>query len=306
MSKKRSLPDSLELLLDTMCNTFGGIIFIAITLIIVSQLAAKNIREMTPEELDRRNIQRMEEQSAELEKQIQELSKRLIDEQFQIPDVPEERKILLAKLAECKKQNAGLNTRLDALYYQMLKLQREVQLLDKESADLKSELEQRRKDQQKQNQLLNAENQRLAKEIAELEEKLKNMPQRKLRFAMEETTYMKPYWVLLKRNQVYRLGDIQNPAKGEVRLEFLWGNRLRMVPQNGTTLGKNSENELEYLFRSIDKHCFFIYLVTDHDSFSAMLLIKQHLRNAGFKVNWMVNPEFLFATGASPGYKASF
>lgn len=108
MSKKRSLPDSLELLLDTMCNTFGGIIFIAITLIIVSQLAAKSMREMSPEELDRRNIQRMEEQSAELEKQIQELSKRLIEEQFQIPDAPEERRILLAKLAECKKQNAGL------------------------------------------------------------------------------------------------------------------------------------------------------------------------------------------------------
>lgn len=306
MSKKRSLPDSLELLLDTMCNTFGGIIFIAITLIIVSQLAAKSMREMSPEELDRRNIQRMEEQSAELEKQIQELSKRLIEEQFQIPDAPEERRILLAKLAECKKQNAGLKNRLDALYYQMLKLKREVQLLNKESAELKSDLTRRKKEQQEQNQLLNAEKQRLVKEIAELEEKLKNTPQRKLRFAMEETTYMKPYWVLLKRNRVYRLGDARNPMKGEVSLQFQLGNRLRMKPLSGTFLGKGSEDELEYLFRSVDKHEFFIYLVTDHDSFSAMLLLKQHLRNTGFKVNWMVNPEYMFVTGASPGYKASF
>lgn len=306
MSKKRSLPDSLELLLDTMCNTFGGIIFIAITLIIVSQLAAKSMREMSPEELDRRNIQRMEEQSAELEKQIQELSKRLIEEQFQIPDAPDERKILLVKLAECKKQNAGLKNRLDVLYYQMLKLKREVQLLNKESAELKSELTRRKKEQQEQNQLLNAEKQRLVKEIAELEEKLKNTPQRKLRFAMEENTYMKPYWVLLKRNRVYRLGDAQNPVKGEVSLHFQLGNRLCMKPLSGTSLGKGSENELEYLFRSVDKHEFFIYLVTDNDSFSAMLLLKQHLRNTGFKVNWMVNPEYMFVTGTSQGYKASF
>ena len=38
MSRKNKLPDSLELLLDTMCNTFGAIMFIAISLVIISQI----------------------------------------------------------------------------------------------------------------------------------------------------------------------------------------------------------------------------------------------------------------------------
>ena len=48
MSKK-SLPDSLELLLDTMCNTFGGIMFIAISLILVSQMVSKKILKESAE-----------------------------------------------------------------------------------------------------------------------------------------------------------------------------------------------------------------------------------------------------------------
>jgi hypothetical protein len=35
MSKKREPESSLELLLDTMCNTFGGVMFIAIALVVV-------------------------------------------------------------------------------------------------------------------------------------------------------------------------------------------------------------------------------------------------------------------------------
>ena len=35
MSKSREPESSLELLLDTMCNTFGGVMFIAIALVVV-------------------------------------------------------------------------------------------------------------------------------------------------------------------------------------------------------------------------------------------------------------------------------
>lgn len=41
---RTSQPDSLELLLDTICNTFGGVLFIAILVIILTQLTGKTRR----------------------------------------------------------------------------------------------------------------------------------------------------------------------------------------------------------------------------------------------------------------------
>ena len=51
MARKNHLPDSLELLLDTMCNTFGAIMFIAISIVVISQLSTKAIKEKVPVEI---------------------------------------------------------------------------------------------------------------------------------------------------------------------------------------------------------------------------------------------------------------
>ena len=45
MSARNSLPDSLELLLDTMCNTFGGVMFITLSLALLLCLSNKLVNE---------------------------------------------------------------------------------------------------------------------------------------------------------------------------------------------------------------------------------------------------------------------
>ena len=67
MKKNHETESSLELLLDTMCNTFGGVMFIAIALIVVLSISSKI---STPETEDTKEIspQRLEELQAELEK----------------------------------------------------------------------------------------------------------------------------------------------------------------------------------------------------------------------------------------------
>jgi hypothetical protein len=67
---KKELPESLELLLDTMCNTFGGIMFIALALIIIYQLVTKQLKEMTPEEIDRKRIEQLNASIKELETEV--------------------------------------------------------------------------------------------------------------------------------------------------------------------------------------------------------------------------------------------
>ncbi len=49
MARKSSPSDSLELLLDTICNTFGGILFIAILVVILLQMSGEQLAEERPD-----------------------------------------------------------------------------------------------------------------------------------------------------------------------------------------------------------------------------------------------------------------
>ena len=77
---------SLELLLDTMCNTFGGVMFIAITLAVVlfSRNALKN--QQTPEE---RTVQRHEELMRQIEEEMIGAAKELIYDLWMKKGTPE-------------------------------------------------------------------------------------------------------------------------------------------------------------------------------------------------------------------------
>jgi hypothetical protein len=49
MGRRRSLgQDSLELLLDTICNTFGGVLFIAMMVVLLLQQTSKDVPPPTP------------------------------------------------------------------------------------------------------------------------------------------------------------------------------------------------------------------------------------------------------------------
>ena len=60
MSRRRAKEEesSLELLLDTMCNTFGGVMFIAISLLVVLSAMTKNIPQKEEEPADMATLQR--------------------------------------------------------------------------------------------------------------------------------------------------------------------------------------------------------------------------------------------------------
>ena len=51
---RQSLPESLELLLDTMCNTFGGVMFIAISMVITLMLCQDMLTPQKRQEEEKR------------------------------------------------------------------------------------------------------------------------------------------------------------------------------------------------------------------------------------------------------------
>ena len=73
----RHLPDSLELLLDTMCNTFGGVMFITISMVLMVSAVSRMLSEASPQELDRQVLEEERRRIAALEQEIGRMETRL-------------------------------------------------------------------------------------------------------------------------------------------------------------------------------------------------------------------------------------
>lgn len=74
-SRKEADSDSLELLLDTICNIFGGIIFIAMLVSILTSYTSSAIKAAASEQSDRLQQIRATAQAQELQQQVDALRK---------------------------------------------------------------------------------------------------------------------------------------------------------------------------------------------------------------------------------------
>ena len=88
MARRRSTgdSDSLELLLDTICNVFGGIILMAILVVLLTQTTAGRLPDPEPEDVERAFlVQRMRFERRQLEQRLDDLNdyRQEISETFQ-------------------------------------------------------------------------------------------------------------------------------------------------------------------------------------------------------------------------------
>lgn len=103
---------SLDLLLDTICNTFGGIVFIALLLALLSQSAGK-AASVSPEKQRRKmEVARMEQEVADLAETVAALEQNILKSD-QTPSEP--RSTLDAELASVLATNAVLDARIKEL-----------------------------------------------------------------------------------------------------------------------------------------------------------------------------------------------
>lgn len=306
MSKKHSLPESLELLLDTMCNTFGGIMFIAISLIVLSQMATQAQKSMSAEEQNEYAMQQLFESVQRIRNEIVALERKTTEMRSQIKDSTPEKAEKIKQLIELDIKKTELLSELEqkqtGSQTAQAVLARRKKELDKLELSLKTQtiLSQQKLDENRQRSL------NLKREIASLEEALQAVRPRELRFAKETATSRSPYWVLLRQNKIYRFGIQESPLHGEVETQPInLGRGVRLIPKNGTSLTNAPTEKLDYLFRQVPKNSCFVSLVIDCDSFSTLLVVKQYLRNKGFLVSWSINPNFEFQYSASVRYRAS-
>lgn len=167
MSRRRraSRQDSLELLLDTICNTFGGVLFIAIMVVMLLQQAGQGPATAAPqpsaEELEF-DTQQLASLSAEVtrQQQIQASQATLVDSLVPdtLRDLIERRKKLLA-------ERAALQAKVDAQQVANAALAASVARVTAEIERLKTDLVTARKHEAQAQAQLAAEQQAKVKDV---------------------------------------------------------------------------------------------------------------------------------------------
>ena len=302
---KKELPESLELLLDTMCNTFGGIMFIALALIIISQLVTKQLKEMTPEEIDRKRIEQLNASIKELETEVKKLRAENADKAVAKYNVSAEQKQLIVKIVTAIDDSLDLNSKVSAAGEKIKDERKKAAENRRQIAILEKQKQRKIKDNKETRARYSKVAAALEREIAELEKSLASSSPRNLRFAKEESTSLKVYRILLQAGTAYRLGNEASPVVGEVTVSKN-GRIATLIPVRGTHIGADPEQTLNGIFDNIDKNRYFIMIISDLDSFSTLLAMRQYLRDRGFRATWTVNPEFKFYMVDEVNHKASF
>lgn len=252
MKRRRSEEDdsSLELLLDTMCNTFGGVMFIAISVFVLlsamSQDPASKMQEKSSDPAAlRKEITQLQTLLEKIRNDIQ-LKSQLLQIKQTAQENPRLQEIMI--MQQMVKEN---NLKISAAAIESKLLRRE-----------KTELIKQQLDQQK---ILSLKMQELRNlEVIELDTARKldkimqqNILQRTLTFKLIRPGSKAPFFLMVSNNEVYPVGPWQKKgAKDQIDPAVTHKNYSRnnisavecnIIPGKGITITQNGKITPEFL-----------------------------------------------------------
>ena len=284
MRKRRNSEDdsSLELLLDTMCNTFGGVMFIAIMLfVIISNLVQTKVNDPTPspEELYRQ-IESLRVILNDLQQQLELKSEELKKLKINAVDSRWQEILLLEKSIQQKE--ISLQTVTTQLAAEKLRSS----LLSKE---IKSIQDKQLKLQLQANEL-NLQIMRTQQQLQEL----RTQPDvsRQLMFKMIQPGSEDPFFMILFQDSVYPVGpwqydDRPDTPDSAVETQLVGSNivQCRIRPGAGCKVlqGEDLSGEFQELMKKIPKNRipkFYIYPNSAPTAFRMREIFKKaHIRH---------------------------
>ncbi len=287
----RRLPeqsDSLEMLLDTMCNLFGGIILIAllISLIARDSETAKTVTEadIKAKEMLEKKLQQAKEELNQAQIFNQKLAAQLGD-----PGRSEQIKLL--------ERREDVADAFDDLKKELQTAQEELV----QTAESVEQMEQMKKEREAENQLMakqeEEEQKRNAELAAELDDLQKRLTQemnqrvRKLRLPREHETSKEPVEILVRYGRIYPVqlyarGASSGFNSGMIQLQTA-GQDLRElspVPGKGVDPSNNLRGLLNY-YKQLPRNAYLVFRVYG-DSFGQFNIAKEAASRLGVELSW--------------------
>ena len=211
MSRRRGgEASSLELLLDTMCNTFGGVMFIAISLFVVISAMEPNRPTEPAPEAETMSPEELREEIARLEKELRRVAQRLESSRREMAlrqDQELDRRIReIAAMEALRKEQQMLLTLREAA---VKALELEKRKRTEEIPPLRQEIARQGSDAvQLRHRLLELESELLR--IA-----AQPVMRRKLTFHVLRTDTRKPFFLLMKGDRVWPVGPWRRNGRDE-------------------------------------------------------------------------------------------
>lgn len=262
--RRHSNPDSLELLLDTMCNTFGGIIMIALLIALLSRDASSENSTQQPENLQRQT-ESIEQQTTEADR----LRQRLL--QGSDPNISQTFKLLsdrdeLRQQIESRRANIQSNQSVLA----------SIPFIDPAEIErLQSELESRT------NEL---------KILQQQIERDTQARQRALRLPRERAIAKKTHYLIVRYGKIYPVHTLREGQRELNTQTLAWSQS-----PGGETASPKREMGLDTatglpilarLFNDIPSQTYSIHFLVYADSFPAFLAARQIPLGRNYDTGW--------------------
>ena len=285
--------DSTGLLLDTVCNVFGGIILIALLVALLAQETESQLKlDVNPDarmELLQRRVdriiaenKRVRAKNAEMEKQVAAL----ID-----PTIGK----LLNTIEAAKQELAQMLNNLAAM-------QRKLEISNLDAEDFLENLEQAKSEADAELAREESRSLRLEAQLSQFKQQEQELTsQRKagkekqtvrLRLPKERTTGKEQVWVLVRYGKLYPTYLRQGSREIRNNISIDWteqsgSRKAEPIADRGITVLENSEEWQRYL-RSLDAQREFLAFVVWPDSYKAFNVAKVSTVSRGLSYGWEI------------------
>lgn len=201
MSRKNSEDSSLELLLDTMCNTFGGVMFIAILLSVMISIRGSAKSEPVPDQKEK--IAEVKQQITRLQKELEDFIKATREQARTLEEMVSDPRLRLIHEIALLEQMHKEKLLAQQLAVQKVKLSRSTL----KNLEIKTEkvLEEQKETEKTLAQVQSQVDQK-KKVLAELTKKIGSVDLRNMYFMTVVKKEEVPYFILVNDGKIWAVG----------------------------------------------------------------------------------------------------
>lgn len=288
---------SISLLLDAMCNAFGGVMFIAIAVIVITMKVPDEQTES--EQAEEEILTDLKTSINQAETELNALYEdRNVKESILKRILPGENKELVKEFMQLKKTETQLRAKVSRLQEDKRHNEEQEKRQQEKLSKLSVEIDQDRKRRINLKKRIDT----TAKSLTDIESSVNSPiePSRtlKLNFAtLRGEPYRNPFFIIVDGGKIYRIDTyaedvIVPPESGisdDVRCEYVSEfSKCKFYPNKGkgTPIAKMTTQDLQRYFAPINKSRYFINAYVRDDSFKSWLKLRSFLRKHDFHYNW--------------------
>ena len=292
---KGKIPESMDLLLDTMCNTFGGIMFIAISLSLAAFVCRPSASPEQETQKLEQELQILKQETQVLENQKQAIEKKLASYKKYTANFQgkKEDARLALEVASLEHKSWILKQKLERQKQELKNIQEKRKNTERKNRTAEKDLVKKEKEEAEKADSLRKESEELSLTAERLAARKPKTIRKKIHFPHNQRTSKSPFILIIQGNKLFKVGpDGKKPYPGVKANQD--GNVVYFTPIHGRTLSALDEKNIPLVLDEFKKNYNFLWIMVHPDSMEQFVTFRRQLRTAGYQVHWYICTEGTF------------